>query len=100
MNEIDKAREAATVQCEHEWLRSYLIPRCHKCGHTEATIRCLNQGIRQGFDAGYATATAKIEALDTKLAASKPDLNTISRCDVVRSKIDQNTLLCYNLSNE
>jgi len=33
-----------------------------------------------------ATATAKIEALEAKLAASKPDLNTISRCDVVRSK--------------
>ncbi len=71
MNEIDKAREAATVQCEHEWLRSYLIPRCHKCGHTEATIRCLNQGIRQGFDAGYATATAKIEALEAKLATAE-----------------------------
>ena len=69
--ELDKAREAATVQCDHEWPGSHLIPRCGKCGHTEATILYLNQGIRQGFDAGLATATAKIEALEAKLAESE-----------------------------
>ncbi len=78
MSEIDKARDAATVQCDHEWLGSYLIPRCGKCGHTEATILWLNRGIRQGFDAGLATATAKIEALEAKLATAERLINEIN----------------------
>ena len=89
MSEIDKAREAATVQCDHEWLRSYLIPRCHKCGHTEATILYLNQGIRQGFDAGYATATAKIERLEKALKQARLDFAFLSVRNLGKSIADK-----------
>lgn len=78
MNELEQAREAATIKCDHEWLTSYLIPRCRKCGHTEHTILCLNQGIRQGFDAGRkfgsSEQAAEIERLRKRIAFAERQL--------------------------
>ncbi len=58
MNEIDKAREAAWIkECAEHGMQ---VPPKHE-----------SEMWNYGFDAGLATATAKIEALEAKLAAAE-----------------------------
>lgn len=69
MNEIDKAREAAISTFKNKYPRVI--------GDAPYAPQVVN-AFEEGYDAGLATATAKIEALEAKLAAAKTDLNQLS----------------------
>lgn len=64
MSELDKAKEAAYAK--------YLKDPARKAGDTWP--------FTAGFDAGLATATAKIEALEAKLAAAEKSNEWLRQC--------------------
>ncbi len=69
MNEIDKAREAAISTFKNKYPRVI--------GDAPYAPQVVN-AFEEGYDAGYATATAKIEALEAKLAAAERLINEIN----------------------
>lgn len=62
MNEIDKAREAAISTFKNKYPRVI--------GDAPYAPQVVN-AFEEGYDAGYATATASIEALEAKLATAE-----------------------------